>query len=439
MSDPLRARIQGQLDRHCPPEDLPEALGVAVSGGSDSLALLHLCADWGADRDVPVVAVTIDHGLRPESAGEADLVKRICAGLAVEHTTLKWRGWSGQGNLQNAARQARRALIADWALAEGVDAVALGHTRDDQAETVLMNLARGSGVDGMAGMPAATEVNDLLWIRPLLTSGRAELQDYLTERDVTWVNDPSNDDTTFTRVKARKALTTLEDLGLSVDRLAAMADRMQDAREVLTLRAYELGGEVTWRDGDLILPLRTFRAAPRDTRNRTLAALLQTLSGHEHRPRFQALSDLSDALARQGQGGTLHGCLVTVENGATKAPDGTITEGPEKGPIIRLAREHAAVADLTTRPGEIWDNRWCLDATDPSLSVRALGQAAMGPLPEPDRAPLPRTSLMASPALWSGETLIAAPLAGLPGPANLNVNCRNLLARRDPLAALRSG
>lgn len=418
------------------------------------MALLQACAAWGRDEGIDIAAVTVDHGLRPEAPDEAALVAQTCAALNVTHTVLQWQ-WDGQGNLQEAARNARRRLIADWALVEGLDAVAFGHTQDDQAETVLMNLARGSGVDGLCGMSAETYAEDIRWIRPLLGISREDLRTGLEALGAKWVEDPSNEDDRFTRVRARKLLTSLEDLGLSSDRLVNMAGRMRDAREVLTLRAYELGSEVTWDEGDLLVPLRAFRAAPRDTRHRALAALLQTISGSPHRPRFSALTDLSDDLIYRSKGGTLHGVRVTVESRSPAEPEldilaqvqaavdpaSALRRKPDSGPPprIRLTREHAAIADVTARPGDVWDGRWCLDASDRGLVVRALGARADGPLPETRPNALPRTSLMSTPALWDGSELVAAPLAGLPGPPELGATCRHLAKRKDPLAALRDG
>ena len=134
------------------PDARPTALGVAVSGGGDSVALLCLMADWAAPREVRLAAATVDHGLRPEAAAEAAGVAALCGRLGLAHATLRWEGWDGRGNLMDAARRARRRLLADWAAEQGLAAVALAHTRDDQAETVLMRLARGAGVDGLSAM-----------------------------------------------------------------------------------------------------------------------------------------------------------------------------------------------------------------------------------------------------------------------------------------------
>ena len=127
----------------------PGPVAVAVSGGGDSVALLLLLQETGAR---PLAAVTVDHGLRPESAAEAAAVAALCSARGIAHTLLRWEEPAGAGNLQARAREARRRLIGDWARGRGIGAVALGHTLDDQAETFLLRLARGSGVDGLSGM-----------------------------------------------------------------------------------------------------------------------------------------------------------------------------------------------------------------------------------------------------------------------------------------------
>ena len=146
-------------------------LGVAVSGGSDSTALLHLAAGWAARNNVKLRVATVDHRLRAASADEARQVSRQASALDLAHHTLDWTG-APVGNLQNAAREARKALLGDWARRHGLDAVLLGHTATDQAETVLLRLARGSGVDGLAGMTPQSRDYGVTWLRPA-AGGRA--------------------------------------------------------------------------------------------------------------------------------------------------------------------------------------------------------------------------------------------------------------------------
>ena len=153
----------------------PDKLGVAVSGGGDSTALLVLLDDWRRDGGPELAVATVDHGLRPEAAAEAAEVAALCGRLGVPHETLAWR-WDGKGNLSDAARRGRLRLIAGWANGRGIGMVAQGHTADDQAETFLMRLARGSGVDGLAAMAARRTAEGVAWVRPLLQVRRGEFR-----------------------------------------------------------------------------------------------------------------------------------------------------------------------------------------------------------------------------------------------------------------------
>ncbi|WP_273523087.1 tRNA lysidine(34) synthetase TilS [Rhodosalinus sediminis] len=384
----LDRRAAAALDRLLP--EVPERLGVAVSGGGDSMALLHLCHAWGAARGVALAAITVDHGLRPEAAAEAALAAQACAALGVPHETRAWSGWDGRGNLQDAARQARRALIADWAAERGVGAVALGHTLDDQAETVLMRLARGSGVDGLSGMAEAARDRGTLWLRPLLEVRRDELRAWLRRRDIPWADDPSNADDRFARVRARAILAACAPLGLDAPRLARTARSMRRARAALAAAAQDLAAraaEVT--AGAVALDRAALAAAPEETRLRVIAGAIGLIGGRAYRPRLDAL----EALAEAGTG-TLHGCrAVTVEG------------------RLWIAREAAAVADLTARPGAIWDRRWRVTGPRADAAVGALGPEGLAACPGWPATGLPAAVLEASPAVRDGADLVAAPVA----------------------------
>lgn len=391
----------------------PRAVGVAVSGGGDSMALLHLAADWCRGHGIAPAAATVDHGLRPEAGAEAAEVARVCAALGVPHRTLEWRGWDGQGNLQDAARQARRQLLAGWAQEEGLDHVLLGHTADDQAETFLMRLARGSGVDGLACMAKADR--DGLFLRPLLTVRRAVLRDWLRDRGIGWAEDPSNDDPRFDRVKARRMLEVLAPLGLTVERLVQTADHMTDARLALQQAAFDLAAkEVREVGGDLILSHTLVRRGlgMGAVEGRIFAAAVQWIGASPYRPRLDALTEAVRAL-RRGETRTLGGVLML----------------PEGGGGARLCREAAAVAPALALDGPtgarlVWDGRWTITRAAPvrrflpgkaapgPFRVQALGEAGLGRCKAWRDTGLPRLSLLASPSVWQGETLVAAPLAG---------------------------
>ena len=162
------------------------ACGIAVSGGSDSMALFHILTDWKSDNKPKIFVASVDHGLRPESKSEVAFVKKICEKKKVEHTSLSpaTHLLNVQGNLQNNARSARYQLLRNWAISKNLQCVFLGHTLDDQEENLLMRFFRGSGVDGLAGMKKKSIRSGVLWVRPLLKFRKEELRNYLRNNGI---------------------------------------------------------------------------------------------------------------------------------------------------------------------------------------------------------------------------------------------------------------
>ena len=367
-----------------------DGLMLAVSGGGDSMALLHLAVEAG----LRVQATTVDHGLRPEAAAEAAGVARICAALGVPHRTLRWH-WDGTGNLQDAARRGRRALIGDWALGQGLAAVALAHTQDDVAETFLMRLARGAGVDGLAAMAGDWPENGVQWLRPLLAVSRAELRHYLRAKGLTWAEDPSNDNPRFDRVRARQALAALAPLGLGPARLAEVAGHLAEARQAL-----EAATDAAWaravRDRGLALELDlpALVLQPAEVRRRLLVAVILRIAPAEYAPRGAAVQALLARLL-EGKDGMLAGCRFQWVKGRLWA-----------------FREAKAVAGLVAGPDALWDGLWRIAGPLPAgAQVGALG-AGLTLCPGWRATGLPRAALLASPALRLDGVLIAAPHAG---------------------------
>lgn len=365
-------------------------LGVAVSGGGDSVALLLLLDDWRRLGGPALAVVTVDHGLRPEAADEAAGVARLCARLGLPHDTLRWAGGTGRGNVMDAARRARRALIADWAGARGIARVALAHTAEDQAETLLMRLARGSGVDGLAAMAPCHAEAGVLWLRPLLTARRADLRAFLRARGEGWVEDPTNSDPAHDRTRARAALQPDAGLGLTVERLAATADRLALARAALDELADRTArAAARIESGEVLFDPEALAAAPRETQLRLLARAMLWVTGAPYRPRFAALQAALEAPRRA----TLAGTLVT-----------------RRKAVLRIGREPRACGGPVA-PGEVWDGRWIVTGPDPTARIGALGAAGLAALADWRAAGLPRDTLLAAPGVWRDGRLIAAPLA----------------------------
>lgn len=383
--------------RHALSGPLPARLGIAVSGGGDSLALLHLAAEWSRDTDIAVAAVTVDHGLRPEAATEARHVAGICGRLDIPHTILRWQGWDGRGNLQDAARRARQRLIADWAASQDIDTVALGHTADDQAETVLMRLSRGAGVDGLSGMTQRRTAHGVTWLRPLLSVSRQALRDYLIGLGESWIDDPSNEDPAFDRVKARRVLAALAPLGIDTQGLCAVADNLRDARAALEAQTFRAALDlVRIEAGDVVLNRAGLRDQPVEISRRLMVHALKWVSSAEYGPRTAALRDVMQTL-QKGRSATLHGCRLL--------------RGRDD---LRVCREYRAVRDTRGPTDALWDGRWRFSGPhDKGLALGALGVEGLRRCPAWRDTGLPRAALSASPAVWRDGELIAAPLAGV--------------------------
>jgi tRNA(Ile)-lysidine synthase len=324
-------------------------VALAVSGGGDSLALMHLAARHAAARGLPApVVLSVDHGLRRGSAADAKKVARWAKALGLKAHVLAWKGKKPATGIEAAARQARYRLMGAWMTAQKIATLCVGHTQDDQAETFLLRLARGSGVDGLAAMAPAAPwpvpgFQALSVRRPLLGVSRAALRDLLLRAGQDWLEDPMNDDPAFERVRLRAAADALAQAGLTAGRIAAAAAHLARARAALeTVTQAVLARAVRPLEGrpaeqGLLLDPAALAAAPREVGLRTLAAVLMTVSGATYRPRFEALERLFDRIGHDALGGgaTLMGCRI--------GPAGRGARGTG-GPLLLVRRESRRAA-----------------------------------------------------------------------------------------------
>ncbi len=314
------------------------AIVVAVSGGGDSIALMHLLKDYASARTLaPPIVLTVDHGLRKNSARDAKQVAQWAKQAGLKAHILTWRGARPKSGIEAAARAARYRLMGDWLVKNRITTLHVGHTQDDQAETFLLRLARGSGLDGLSAMqtnaPWPVEGYDLTIARPLLDIARAALRAHLTDLGQAWLDDPMNDDTAYDRVKIRKARDALADAGLTTARIAAAAAHLGRARAALeVVTEAVLARASTPVAGGFALDPAALAAAPREVGLRALAAILMAVSGQPYRPRFEALERLFDRLAAGtlGRGVTLHGCHIgPVPRSRSQNPAGALLVVPE--------------------------------------------------------------------------------------------------------------
>src|SRR5882757_3016177 len=228
------------------------AIVLAVSGGPDSIALMWLAARWrrALARGPRLVAVTVDHGLRPEAAAEAREVKRLARSLDLPHRTLRWTGPKPRTGLPAAARAARYRLLAQAARASDATHILTAHTRDDQAETLMMRMLRGSGIAGLAAMARTSEREGVWLARPLLDISKSQLVATLHKAKVGFADDPTNRDVNYTRPRLRALMPALAAEGGDTRNLARLASRLARANAALEVLVDGAERYLALRDGD---------------------------------------------------------------------------------------------------------------------------------------------------------------------------------------------
>jgi tRNA(Ile)-lysidine synthase len=303
--------------------EAPAGLVIAVSGGPDSTALLVLAARWAKRlrRPPKLLAVTVDHGLRPQAAAEAAAVKRLARRLGVPHRTLRWRGNKPKTGLQEAARLARYRLLAQAASRAGYAHILTAHTLDDQAETMLFRLARGSGLTGLAGMAGASLLttsagSEVFLVRPLLPIAKARLIASLRAAKVAYCEDPSNSDPQFTRARLRALMPGLAREGLDARALSRLATRMRRAEVAIEFAVHAARAALApaaWpRCGPVVFDAEQFHALPAEVGLRLLGRAIAH-AGDEGPVELGKLESLYDALRQAPRlRRTLAGALVTL-------------------------------------------------------------------------------------------------------------------------------
>jgi tRNA(Ile)-lysidine synthase len=301
---------------------------IAVSGGGDSVALMLLLASYAkhARCETPVV-LTVDHGLRENSAKDAKAVVKMAGEVGLKTHALTWKGDIPKSDIEAEARNARYRLMGEWLAAHAIPALYVAHTMEDQAETFLLRLARGSGLDGLSAMRVIAPYpmqgfGGLMIVRPLLDMARAPLRDYLRTKKQQWIEDPMNADPRFARSRLRAAWPQLEALGLSAQRVSDAAEHLGRAREALDdMTAGLLLRAARFDEAGALIDSVRLKMAPREVGLRALAATLSRVSGETYRPRFGKLERLFDAIrdGSLGGGATLHGCIVAPSPRAAQA------------------------------------------------------------------------------------------------------------------------
>lgn len=326
-------------------------IGLAVSGGPDSLALMLLAHRWTETlQNPPIIHVySLDHGLRPEAKDEVAMVLEVADKLGLVARGLVWTGDKPASGLQEAARQARYQIIGDAMKADGASLLLTAHHRMDQAETVLMRLAHGSGLDGLKAMMPVSTVQGLRIFRPFLDLDPAALAAVVDESGLTAAQDPSNHDTDYERVRWRKLLPTLAEHGLDTATLSRFAARMGEADEALAQMAHAAFEELVRFDGfgAALIPAATFQLLSPAIGRRVLARVLNIVGGRQRPRALGQVERLYDQIIGRDlpRAATLLGAVVKL-----------------KGETLTLSREpgRALPEDRPLLPGSqiIWDERF---------------------------------------------------------------------------------
>lgn len=389
--------------------DRPQAkIAVAVSGGGDSLALTLLMQKWIETRGGEMLALTVDHGLRPDSAAEAAGLHTFLQARGIRHDVLKWTGEKPHTHIQERARDARYALLLDACRREGFTALAVAHNLEDQIETFWMRLSKGSGLDGLSAMAPSRNLGGISLVRPVLAFSRTDLREICRDFGVEWAEDPSNRNEQFLRVKLRQVEDLLAAEGLTPQRLAQTLQKLEEAREALQIWADEAAGKMVsfHPEGFATLNPAAWRLLPADIQRRVLSSTLLSVAPRDYAPGFEQLEQTRhEMLGETFSGRTLSGCEIF----------------PGKTGEVFICREAAtAAAPAPLENGLLWDGRFQVSGYRDvaGLEIGILGEDGLAQLRQkslPDAPPLARLESLPHkvrktiPALWKNRILVAIP------------------------------
>ncbi len=366
-----------------------QSVSLAVSGGPDSLALLFLYERWRRDHapGQQCLVLTVDHGLRDQSAGEAKAVGDICRSLSLEHRILTWTGEKPTSDLQARARETRYDLMKTEMAIRGIKHLVLGHHLDDQAETFLGRLARGSGVYGLASMAPLQPREDIILLRPLLEVAKGRLITTVKGAGWQWSDDPSNRNPKYLRSRLRDIGPELERVGLTPERMAGTARRMQRAAKALQSATEQLGKTVLTRHpaGPACLKLDRFFDAPEEIGLRLLSQTLAAVGGRPYGPRLDHVEGLYESLRKLEAGAFRGASLAGVVCFVSKKDSDRVW-------FFRERREE--IKPVNVHPGQtvLWDRRFNVKLSDTApaaVEIDIIGSRSIEELQieRPDRWP----------------------------------------------------
>ncbi|MBT4888523.1 MAG: tRNA lysidine(34) synthetase TilS [Rhodospirillales bacterium] len=385
--------------------EIAPVVSVGVSGGADSLAFVILLDAWTRERGGRVIGLSVDHGLRAESGDEAIQTGKWLHAAGIEHHILPWIGQKPTTAIQAQARLARRELLLNWCRDAGILHLAMAHHGDDQAETYIMRLAKGSGTDGLAGMPMIKEFSQARIIRPLLTIEKNRLVATLQAMKQDWIEDPSNMMERFERVRVRNTLMSMNDAGASVQNIAsAMADYGQTRAELDVVCASVLARCAQLHGAGFAHLNATALCGEGDVLGiRALGRLLLVIGGREYGAERDKLHRAYEALKSSNikRGITLAGCRIIANK------DGYL--------ICRENRNLPGEVVINAGDAVYWDQRFRLKASvgGQSCVLAPLGENGWQGIakqnPELKSSKVPVVARYSLPALHSNGVVTQVP------------------------------
>lgn len=388
------------------------SIAIGVSGGSDSMALLYCLTKWAKQRAIKLFALTVDHNLRKESRQEAQAVAEWAEKWGVEHQILIWENPEITKGMQAKARKARFDLMLSFCKKHKIEYLALAHHLEDQAETFLMRLARGSGVDGLSAMLPVKEFSGIKIIRPFLKISSQGFKAFLQQNQITWFEDPSNQNHEYQRVRIRKLMPQLDREGLTSQVLAKTAEQMQRVRSLLeheTARRLQKN-IVLYQEGYIDVEPEIFKLDEEEIIWRCLKNIIMCVSGLEYPLRLEQLSRLAQSLKDldQFKGATLSGCriLKVQRDHAFK---------------YRFVREFKKVVSETIIEQSVsflWDHRFLITISnvEKKLFIRPVGVKLWKELIKDNKIkllnPIPRLAGIVLPALFDDKDVLLIPHLG---------------------------
>lgn len=327
--------------------DTDSPIIVAVSGGSDSIALLLLASSWAKSVDASLQIVTIDHGLRPEAAAEAAFVSGVSEGLGLPHLTLAWDGIKPDSGISQAARNARYELLEEFAFDIGAKTILVGHTANDQAETILMRNARGEdgqqgrGLSGIASLMLLPKRTKL--VRPLLDVSRSDLRAYLKDMNQSWIEDPSNSDEAYERVRIRNALGDDQKRITELCQFAKLSGELRKSTAIAA--SIILSEHITFSQGPLYaIPDVALKDVPNAVQKLTLQVMIAIAGGAAYFVSERSIEKLLNDDFEQRI--TMGHCVIEKNNG-----------------VLKFYREKRNLPSIVVGPGDhvLWDGRFYIE------------------------------------------------------------------------------